>query len=187
MQLPDIPWTAAGGWALRALSWVRTRWRRARLRIYFDPAETYHVRRVVDYNNQLGRFCHFMVRNEGKEIARQCRVRLMAVGTLTPQGPVPVEDFVAPRTLKWAHEPDWDPRDIEPDVRRRADLCYAVDGTPLLIFFTTPMPSGVRTIFPPGTYRVRVRVDSENAERDEATYDIAFDGTWQTVHVIPVP
>jgi len=186
MQLPEIPWAAVGGWALRALTRARTWWRRARLKIYFDPAETYHVRHVVDHNNQLGRFCHFMVRNEGKEIARQCRVRLMAVSALTPDGPVPAAGFVAPRTLKWAHEPDWDPRDIEPDVPRRADLCYTVDGIPVLIFFTPPQPSGVQTIFPAGGYRVRVRVDSENGGRDEATYDIAFDGTWQTVSVTPV-
>lgn len=128
-----------------------------------------------------------MVRNKGKEIARQCRIRLMAVSTLMPQGPVAAPGFVAPRTLKWAHEPDWDSRDIEPDVPRRADLCYAVDGVPVLIFFTPPMPSGVQTIFPPGQYRVRVRVDSANAGRDEATYDVSFDGTWETVNVTPVP
>jgi hypothetical protein len=30
--------------------------------------------------------------------------------------------------LKWAHEMDFEPRDIKPDIPRRLDLCYATEG-----------------------------------------------------------
>jgi len=163
-------------------------WRRARLKIYFDPGHTYHVRTVLDHHNARGMFCHFMVRNDGKEPARECRARLMSVSRRTPNGEISEHDFTAPRVLKWAHEPDWKQRDIEPGrPGRRADLCYVVEGDPHLYFFCPPLTLGLQTVFPPGEYRVRVRVDSENGDSDEALYDISFDGTWSRVNVTPVP
>ena len=94
--------------------------------------------------------------------------------------------FVAPVVLKWAHEMDWNwnPRDIEHDVRRRLDLCYALQSAPQqLRFFSHPVPSGVQTIFPPGLYTVRIRVDAQNAADVEGTFNIDFTHGWSQITI----
>src|SRR5213080_1821284 len=50
-----------------------------RLHVYFDPAQTYMIRTVTDAGGVPGYFCHVMVRNDGHDVARKCRGRLMAV------------------------------------------------------------------------------------------------------------
>ncbi len=111
----------------------------------------------------------------------------------TAAGIAPAEGFVAPRTLKWAHELDFEPRDIEPGpTGRRADLCYTIATEPLLYFFAGPQHIGVRTVFPAnpynGIYRVRVFVDSVKGKAvpDAAEFDVFFNGDWRSVRVTPV-
>lgn len=48
-------------------------WRRPRLGVYSDAAETYHVRAVIDANGAPGYFCHVMVANDSREVARSCQ------------------------------------------------------------------------------------------------------------------
>ena len=186
MLLPAIPWALLSTWAGRAGTRL-FRWRRRPiLRISFDPQDTYHVRAVLDHVGQLGRFCHFTVNNDGSDTALTCRARLMSVETLTEYGqPLPASGFVAPRVLKWAHELDFGPRDVERDVPRRADLCYAVDGETYFWLFVA-VGAGVQTIFPAGRYRVRVRVDADNAAHVEASFVVTYDGTWSSITVMPV-
>ncbi len=182
MQLPPIPWSTIG----RGLSRIRAWRRRPVLTISFEANKTYDVRAVIDFGGALGRFCHFIVTNTGKDAARNGRARLMNVEILSPHGePVAAPGFVAPRELKWANEPDFGPRDIEPEVPRRVDLCYAVNGHQGLWFFAGPASVGVQTVFPPGKYRVRVRVDAQNARHVEASFDVSYDGRWSTVSVNP--
>src|SRR5438445_8297768 len=62
--------------------WVPSLWRfarRPRLHVYFDAAQTYMIRTVTDAGRVPGYFCHVMVRNDGLDVARKCRGRLMAV------------------------------------------------------------------------------------------------------------
>jgi hypothetical protein len=166
-------------------------WRRPVLRIGFDESLTYDVRLVRGYGGASGRFCHFIVYNEGRPgraPARNARARLMSVASLTAFGePRPAAGFVAPRTLKWANEPDLSPRDIEPDVPRRADLCYAIQGDPNVTFFAGPAGVGVQTVFPSGHYRVRVRVDADNALPAEAVFDVTHTGNWAAITIQPRP
>ena len=110
--------------------------------------------------------CHFIVYNEGRTPARNAQARLMCVDRLTEFGePRPETGFTAPRTLKWANEVDFNTRDIEPDEPRRADLCYAVEGESVMHFFAGRVGVGVQTLFPPGRYRVRVRVAATTCYR----------------------
>ena len=93
--------------------------------------------------------------------------------------------FSAPFILKWAHEKDYDPKDIEPDLPRRLDLCYGLERKPnQLSFFTIHKPDGNLTIYPPGTYRVKVRVDSENASLVDKYFIVNFKGGWDQITII---
>src|SRR3989441_5577406 len=47
------------------------------LHVYFDAAQTYMIRTVTDAGGVPGYFCHVMVRNDGHDVARKCRGRLM--------------------------------------------------------------------------------------------------------------
>lgn len=157
--------------------------KRPRLQVYFDPNETYHTRLVLDAGGQ-GFFCHVMVRNTGKEIARNCRGRLIRVETPGSGRLVGHPDFKNPVTLKWGHEPDFDPRDVEPDMPRRLDVCYARESSPgILSFFTEKRPSGNRTDFPCGVYVVTIRCDGDNLKPIDAQFLIRHQGAWNETEV----
>src|SRR2546427_13092341 len=99
-----------------------------------------------------------MVRNDGHDVARKCRGRLMAVLQRDADGrTAPAPGFVAPVVLKWAHELDWNwnPRDIEHDAPRRLDLCYALQSAPLQLRFfrATRRRPGCRQYSRPGYTR----------------------------------
>lgn len=185
---------------LRVLAWIGgrvpalLRWlRRPRLEIYFDPSQTYHLRAISELNGTPGRFCHFMVKNTGGATAQLCRARLMSVSVHTTSGLQGHPGFVAPRSLKWAHETNFDPKEIEVGpVGRRADLCFTVQGDNRLFFLAGPAGVGVQTVFPAnpynGKYRVRVLVDDTAGTviPDMAELDIHFDGRWDTVSAVLV-
>ena len=161
-------------------------WCQPVLRIEFHESRTYDVVRLPEYNGALGRFCHFFVYNDGRATARHARARLMSVARLTEFGePRPEPNFVAPRTLKWADETDFDPRDIERGVPRRADLCYAAEGYNVMHFVAVPVGVGVQTTFPPGRYHVGVRVDTDDALPAEAEFDVDYKGDWATITIRP--
>lgn len=173
---------------LNPIKWIQKAWgyfSRPKLHIYFDPNESYHTRTVVDLGGTLGFFCHLMISNNGRQIAKKCRGRLIEVNVLDSNGIFRHHpDFVSPVVLKWAHEINFDIKDVEPDIPKRLDLCYGVQSKPgVLIFFTPKFPTGNRTDFPPGTYRVKVRVDAENASTVDGTFIIKYTGVWNQIQV----
>lgn len=166
--------------------WIQQSWRffnRPKLHLYLDPNEPCHTRPVVDSGGVLGFFCQVMVRNDGRQIAKNCRGRLIEVSVLNKNRQfVRHPEFVNPVVLKWAHEMDFDPKDVETDIPRPLDLCYAVQLKPgVLSFFTRKVPTGNRTDFPPGTYRVKVRVDDENANHADGSFIIKYTGVWNQI------
>jgi len=156
-----------------------------KLFLYFDPSETYHVRNVVNQGNVPGFFCHLMIKNNGKEIARNCRGRVIEVAVRDKNGNfVRHPLFSNPFVLKWAHEDDFNPIDVENDLPRRLDFCYSIQSIPnALIFFTPQKPNGNLTIYPPGTYRVKVRIDTENAKAIDGYFNINFSGQWNQISI----
>jgi len=169
------------GWIERGYRYLR----RPKLHVYFDANQTYRTRPLADLGGTPGFFCHLMVRNDGREAAKACQGRLIEVNSRGPDGKYqPHPDFVNPVVLKWANEPDFGPRNIDPDRPRRLDLCYTVQATPgVLEFFTHKVPTGNRTDFPPGAYRVKVRIDSENAVTVDGTFIVSYAGIWNQVQV----
>ena len=152
--------------------------------MYFDPASTYHRREVEDTGGAPGYFCHVMVRNHGSATARNCRGRLLEVSVRKPDGSTALAPgFIAPIFLKWAREPDFDPRDLERDRPRALDLCFTLSASPQqLRFFAPPSPSGVQ-IFPPGVYTVKVAVSADNVRAASGVFRVDFTRGWDQVVV----
>ena len=160
-------------------------WNRPVLDLYFDKNETYHVAQTVNEQGALGFYCHLMVKNKGKSTAPKCRGRLIAVEMLDDDGHVIKHpNFNSPAVLKWAHEPDFAPKDIEPDLPRRLDLCYVISSRPqTLSFFTEKRPLGNRTDFDRGVYRVTVRIDGDNLRPNDGQFLVKHMGDWNSVEV----
>lgn len=167
---------------------VRKLWtfyRRPRLQVYFDPNESYHTRNVVNLGVR-GFFCHVMVKNIGKEIALTCRGRLIKVEVPESGLLVGHADFQPSVTLKWGHEPDFDPRDIEPDIPRLLDVCCVFEPSPnILRFASDKSPCGIRTDFPRGNYVVTIRCDGKNLKPIDAQFVIRHQGAWNETKVEP--
>jgi hypothetical protein len=159
----------------------------------FDPQRTYGKARIANVPGRpLGMFGHFVVINHGRRVAKGCRSRLVALSRIEGEGEVPIREFRAQRTLKWANEPeDALLQDIEPgrEGARLSDLCYTIQDSPLLYFFVVQQPaSGVQTVFPQGRYRATVRVDSEDGSASaRARLEISFDGPWEGMTISQLP
>lgn len=192
---------AVGGWVsnlgpvLSVVDWVREKWskwrerrRKPQLRVYFDAGETYHRRQVADQGMLLGLFCHVMVANDGIRVARACEGQLVALEILDAGGYRPAPGFVSAVRLKWAHEPNFETKDVLPREPVRLDLCYTIDGSPTLTFFAPGTPSGNQTRFGSGTYRARIRVRStqEDLAAAETWVEIRHRGTWDELKVLPL-
>lgn len=154
---------------------------RPKLQVYFDAGATYQTR---DVEGAAGYFCHVMVRNPGRAPARNCRGRLFEVGVRKADGSTaPAPEFPGPTLLKWEREPDFGPRDVESDRPRRLDLCFALAAAPdQLRFPAPPSPSGV-LIFPPGVYRVRLRVTADDMRPADAAFRVDFTRGWNRIVV----
>jgi len=146
---------------------------RPKLEIYYDPNETYHKRTVIS-TNLLGNFAHVMVKNNGKSTAKNCVGELRSVEVLKNNQLQKVPGYVKIMSLKWAHERDFSPKDIEVDTPRRLDVCYVYQGLDILYFFIDKYPSGNQTDFPPDEYRIKIRIKSDNAESVEKEFIVKY-------------
>jgi len=163
---------------LNPVSWVKKGvvcLRRPRLEIYYDPDETYHQALDIGFNRVLGNFAHVMVRNNGKNVARNCIGELRRIEVLKETRFQNVREYRHIMKLKWAHEKDFASKDIEPDIPRRLDVCYIHKGYDTVHFFTEKYPSGNRTDFPPGEYKIKIKVKSDNAKGVEKEFIVKYD------------
>lgn len=157
-----------------------------KLVLYFESSESYHTRIVPSQNNTQSFFCHLMVKNTGRKTAKNCRARVIDIQAEDTTGSfVLCPGFLNPFILKWAHEDNFNPKDIEPDIPVRLDLCCGLQNRPNnLIFITQQKADGNQTIYPPGTYNVKVRVNAENSQTVDGEFVIQFGGSWNDIHVI---
>ena len=123
--------------------------------------------------------------NHGWKTASKCRGLLSEVHTETRLGayePAPL--FKNPVELHWAHEPlDCFAKDIPPHKPTRLDVCYAHEGYPMLHFFCEKLPRGVQTNFPPGRYKIRIRVRSKDGATCSRRFLVAYDGNFRNVYL----
>jgi hypothetical protein len=160
-------------------------YKRPKLVVYYDANETYKTRGIVGQNNTPGFFCHVMVKNDGNKIARSCRGRVINIQMEDENGNFRKHEmFSAPMILKWAHENDFNPKDIEADLPRRLDLCFGMQVQPNNLFiFTEHKPDGNLKIYPPGRYQLKVRIDSENAKTVDRYFIVEFKGGWNKITI----
>src|SRR4029077_5108561 len=145
---------------------------------------TYQTRAVDDAGGAAGYFCHVMVRTTGRVAAQTCRGRLLEVVVGSANGStVPAPGFLAPMFLKWAREPDFGPRNVEANQPRPLDLCFTLaSATEPPRLSAPPSPSGV-LIFPPGVYRVKVRVTADDTRAADGVFLIDFTRGWDRIVV----
>ncbi len=148
---------------------------KARLKIYYDPAETYHKLRDLSFRGTVGNFAHVMVKNKSRSVAKNCIGELMGIKELKGNQYLRVPGFRNIAQLKWAHEPDFSPKDIDRDSPRRLDLCYVHQGYDILHFFTKKYPTGNQTDFPPGIYKVEIGVKSDNSKSVRNSFIVRYE------------
>jgi hypothetical protein len=158
---------------------------RPSLELYFDPAMTYHVVPDLGVGGISGMFAHVMVVNHGRKVASKCRGLLSEVHAETSLGAFKAAPlFKNPVELHWAHEPlDCFAKDIPPHEPTRLDVCYAHEGYRMLHFFCEKLPRGIQTDFPPGRYKIRIRVRSEDGATCSRRFLVAFDGNFRSVYL----
>ncbi len=168
-------------WIVKGIKYYR----RPKLVVYYDANETYTTRDVLEQNNTPGFFCHVMVKNDGKEIVKNCRGRVIDIQIEDEAGNFRKhEKFSAPMVLKWAHENDFNPKDIEHDLPRRLDLCFGLQVQPDNLFiFTEPKPDGNLKVYPPGRYKIKIRIDSKNAKTVDLYFIVDFKGGWNQITI----
>lgn len=142
------------------------------LEIYYDEKETYLKARDLAFQGIVANFGHVMVRNKGRTIAKNCIGKLKSIELYKDNKFQAVPEYKSAMDLKWAHEEDIYPKDIDPNDSIRLDLCYAHDGLDIIHFFTKKYPNGSQTDFPPGLYKVRIRVNCDNAKSVEKYFTV---------------
>jgi hypothetical protein len=147
---------------------------RPQLEIYYDPNETYHKARDMSFNGVIGKFAHVMVRNNGKNTAKNSVGELRSIEVMENNKFQNAQGYRNIMRLKWAHEKDFSPKDIETDVPRRLDVCYVHQGYDTLHFFTEKYPSGNQTDFPPGEYKIKIRIKGDNAGDVEKEFIVKY-------------
>lgn len=154
------------------------------LEIYYDPKETYHKARDLGFNGILGNFGHVMVRNNGKRFANNCVGELRQIEIYQNNNFWRTPGYRNIMTLKWAHEKDFSPKDIEKEVPKRLDVCYVHQGFDTLHFFTEKYPSGNQTDFPPGVYKIKIRVKSDNSKSTEKEFIVSYEaGRFESLEI----
>lgn len=161
---------------INPLNWVKWGYdqvTKAKLVIYYDPNETYHV--LPDLSvNLTGRFCHVMVRNIGKKDALSCIGELRKIEKEVNGNFETILEYRNIMQLKWAHEADYSLKDIESLDAKRLDVCYVHQGVDVLHFFTKKYPSGNQTDFSPGKYRITLRVRSSNVASVDKKFIVEY-------------
>lgn len=133
-----------------------------RVKLYFDPKETYYQLPAVDLGKDSF-WLHLMVKNKSPFAdIKNTQGFISSVWEIrnNKKGILPL--FRSQIKLHWAHEIDNKPKDIIGGRKRRLDICYALEGDKTLYLATTLYPSGTQRVLPPGEYIFLVNLTAEN-------------------------
>jgi len=136
-----------------------------RVKLYFDPRETYYQLPAVDLGKDSF-WLHLMVKNKSLFTdIKNAQGFISSVWEIrnNKKGMLPL--FRSQIKLRWAHEIDNKPKDIIGRRKRRLDICYALEGDKTLYLATKLYPSGTQRTLPPGEYIFLVNLTTENLSR----------------------
>ncbi len=165
-----LGWISPGVWLKKVYDWLM----RPSLEIYYDPEQTYLEAIDRSFHDTVGLFVHVMIRNNGKTPARNCIGELRRIEVFSSGKFNDVREYRNIMQLKWAHEDTYAPKDIDPGDSKRLDVCYVHQGIDVLHFFTKKYPSGNQTDFLPGTYKITIRIKSENTKNIDGTFVVKY-------------
>lgn len=119
-----------------------------RLRVYFDPKETYHEVSLVNYDgtpqqgNPISFWIHAMVKNKAFGESKKAVVYLQEVWELVGKSYKPLNNFNVALVLKWSHEKYVVPKNILPRAKRRVDMGHIQNNSSIFVIETEHFPSG---------------------------------------------
>jgi hypothetical protein len=170
-------------WILTILGWfnpinligiITNLFTQPKLEIYYDKNETYHKVKDLSFNRITGNFAHVMVKNKGRRTAANCIAELRSIEIQNNGTYQHIPEYRKIMRLKWAHEIDFMPKDIETDIPRRLDVCYVHQGYDIIHFFTEKYATGNQTDFQPGKYRISIKVKCDNAKSVDKVFIITY-------------
>lgn len=155
---------------------------RAKHKISFIPAETYHeVKLINHYNQPQSLWLQLMVKNRGLELSKKVEAYLSEIWKKDKGGYARIREFRAPVKLKWAHEADIFPIDILPKESRRLDVCYVCEGENVLYLMAKGFPSGsIKNELPQGNYVFVITVVADNSLFPSSfLFEVEWSGQWK--------
>jgi len=162
---------------------------KTRHKIFFEPKETYHERRLVDRADRPRSFwLHLMVKNKGYKTSKSAEGYISEIwikkeNKIWANTYSKLEEFMSPVKLKWAHELEIHPIDILPKQPRRLDVCFIVQNEPILHLVAKGFASGtIKNKLAPGNYIFMIKVVSDNSLRPTTfPFSVIWDGKWKTL------
>jgi len=139
-----------------------------RIKLYFDSKETYH--QLPEVNSGRDSFwLHLMAKNKSSFTdVKNAQGFVSSVWRIQDSKKYIYTSFRSQIKLKWAHENDFEPKDIIRGYKRRLDVCFALENNENLYFVTEFYPSGTQRFLPPGDYIFLINLTAENLPRSES-------------------
>jgi hypothetical protein len=157
----------------------------------------------VDYANDSGHFVDFdavnregknisavyvrvRVLNEGRRVARGCRVFLTGLEEVHPSGTTTSTNLHEALVLGWPNR-DFEPRDIPRGISFFADLVMVSKHHEGWGFCVKESYANHKRLSEyRGTYRFHVLVAADDADPAQCRVDATYDGDWHNFRAVPV-
>ena len=142
-----------------------------------------HLRRISNYNYNLGWFFRIGITNNGKTVIKNCDVRLEKIEK-EQSGLKQVVSGFSPIELHWANSTIDEARNIFYKTPVYLDIVHTIKGrTDFFIFakFKHHQPVGVNLWHGPGIYYLYIKILGDNINPLSKTIRIDFNGNWQNL------
>lgn len=161
------------------------RWiRKPKIKLYFDSKETYHNVLAVDIQKYT-LWIHIMARNKSLTDIKNAQGFVSSVWEIKNREKHILPLFRNQIKIKWAHENDYNPRDILRKSKKRLDVCYSVDGDNILYLSTQRHPSGTQMSLNIGEYIFLINLIAENAPSKSYLLHIIWNGNYSELKAYP--
>jgi len=131
--------------------------KKPRLSVYHDPDDDKLVTSDPGCTEARDNFIHVMVRNDGRDAARNCTGELWSIQELKGARFQNIPAYKQAATLRWADSKDFSAKEMA-STPLRLEICCVREGQDTLHFSTENASRDNQTVFPPGTYKIRIRI-----------------------------